>query len=62
MVAAPSLVARKAREAGEFPHCTERAVYERVRKGRIPDEAVRHSGRRIYIDRQGLERTLERAT
>jgi excisionase family DNA binding protein len=50
------------REAGEFLACSERAVYERVRKGRIPAEAVKHSGRRIYIDRDVLDRAIERST
>lgn len=48
-------------EAAEYLRCSERAVYARIRKGRIPAEAVRHSGRRVYLDRLALDRALERA-
>jgi excisionase family DNA binding protein len=48
------------RQAGEFLGCSERAVYRRIETGRIPAETVRHSGRRVYIDRKALDRALER--
>lgn len=49
------------REAGVHLGCSGRAVYERIRKGRIPAEAVKHSGRRVYVDRRALDRALERS-
>ncbi len=47
-----------ATEAGEYLGCSERAVYQRVRTRRIPAEAVRHSGRRVYFDRGVLDECL----
>ena len=44
--------------AAEYLDCSEGAVRERVRKGRIPAYAVRHSGARVYIDRQLLDDSL----
>jgi excisionase family DNA binding protein len=49
-----------AREAGAYLGCSERAVYQRVRRGRIPAEALRHQGRRLFLDRLALDRALER--
>jgi excisionase family DNA binding protein len=49
-----------AREAGAYLGCSERAVYQRVRRGRIPADALRHQGRRLLLDRQALDRALER--
>ena len=48
-----------AREAGAYLGCSERAVYQRVRRGRIPPKAVRHSGRSLLLDRLALDRALE---
>jgi excisionase family DNA binding protein len=48
------------REAGDRLGCSERAIYQRIRVGRIPPDAVKHSGRRVYIDRPLLDRALER--
>jgi excisionase family DNA binding protein len=48
-----------AREAGAYLGISERAVYARVRRGRIPPGAVKHSGRRLLVDRLVLDRTLE---
>lgn len=45
-------------EAGEYLGCSTRAVYERKRKGRIPADAVKHSGRTVYIDRAALDVTI----
>lgn len=47
-----------AAEVGEYLDCSDRAVYERVRTGRIPAEAVKHSGRRVYFDRAVLDACL----
>jgi excisionase family DNA binding protein len=49
------------REAGEYLACSERAVYARIRRGRISAGAVRHSGRSVLIDRLALDRQLERS-
>jgi excisionase family DNA binding protein len=49
------------RETGELLGCSERAVYRRIETGRIPEEAVSHSGRRVYVDRKALDRALERS-
>lgn len=46
-------------EAGSYLGCSERAVYERVRRKRIPPGAVSYSGRRVYVDRLALDRSLE---
>ena len=51
-----------AREAGEYLGCGDRAVYQRIRRGRIPAGAVKHSGRSVVIDRKALDRELERLT
>jgi excisionase family DNA binding protein len=50
-----------AREAGAYLGCSERAVHQRIRRGRIPAEALRHQGRRLLLDRLALDRALERA-
>lgn len=42
--------------------CSERAVYQRVRRGRIPAEAIRHQGRSLLVDRLALDRTLQGGT
>jgi hypothetical protein len=47
------------REAGTYLGCSERAVHMRIRRGRIPPEAVHHSGRRLILDRFVLDHTLE---
>jgi excisionase family DNA binding protein len=49
-----------AREAGTYLGCSERAVHQRIRRGRIPAEALRHQGRRLLLDRLALDRALER--
>jgi len=46
-------------EAGAYLGCSERAVHQRLRRGRIPAEAVRHQGRRLLFDRRVLDRTVE---
>jgi excisionase family DNA binding protein len=48
-----------AREAGAYLGCSERAVHQRIRRGRIPAEALRHQGRRLLLDRLALDRALE---
>ena len=45
------------RETGQY--LGDRAVYQRIRRGRIPAEAVKHSGRSILIDSEALDRQLE---
>lgn len=47
------------RETGQYLGCGDRAVYQRIRRGRIPAEAVKHSGRSILIDSEALDRQLE---
>jgi excisionase family DNA binding protein len=67
---AAALVAREpevkrwlsAKEAGAYLGCSERAVHQRIRRGRIPAEAIRHSGRRLLVDRLALDRALESET
>jgi excisionase family DNA binding protein len=49
-----------AREAGTYLGCSERAVHQRIRRGRISAEALRHQGRRLLLDRLALDRALER--
>jgi excisionase family DNA binding protein len=49
-----------AREAGAYLGCSERAVHQRIRRGRISAEALRHQGRRLFLDRLALDRALER--
>lgn len=48
-------------ETAGYLGCTPRAVYQRIRRGRIPEGAIRHSGRSLLIDRLALDRALERA-
>lgn len=48
-----------ASEAGDYLGCSERAIYERIRKERIPPEAVKRSGRSVLVDRKALDRALE---
>jgi excisionase family DNA binding protein len=50
-----------AKEAGAYLGCSDRAVHQRIRRGRIPEGAIRHSGRSLLIDRLALDRVLERA-
>jgi excisionase family DNA binding protein len=50
-----------ASEAALYLGCSPRAIYQRVRRGRIPEGAVRHSGRSLLIDRLALDRALEQA-
>lgn len=49
-----------AAEAGDYLGCSDRAVYERIRKGRIPADAVKRSGRSVLVDRKALDQALER--
>lgn len=49
------------REAGDYLGCGDRAVYARIRRGRIPSGAVKHSGRSVLVDRQALDLELERS-
>ena len=49
-----------AREAAAYLGCSERAVYQRVRRGRIPAEAIRHQGRSLLLDRLTLDRAIDR--
>lgn len=35
-------------------------VHQRVRRGRIPAGAVKHSGRSLLIDRVALDRAIDR--
>lgn len=48
------------REAGAYLGCSERAVYQRIRRGRIPAGATRHQGRSLLIDRLALDRAIDR--
>jgi excisionase family DNA binding protein len=48
------------REAGAYLGCGDRAVYQRIRRGRISAGAVKHSGRSVLVDRRELDRDLER--
>jgi len=50
------------RETGAYLGCGERAVYQRIRRGRIPAAAVKRSGRSVLVDREALDRGLERLT
>jgi excisionase family DNA binding protein len=62
--AAPASEARRwlpVRDAATYLGTTERAVYQRIRRGRIPAGAVRHSGRTVLVDRQALDRALDRS-
>ena len=45
-------------ETGAYLGISERAVYERIRRGRISPEAVRHVGRRVYVDQHELDASL----
>jgi excisionase family DNA binding protein len=47
-------------EAGALLGCTAKAVYARIDRGRIPASAVRRMGRTVLIDRQALDRALDR--
>jgi excisionase family DNA binding protein len=49
-----------AREAGAYLGCSERALHQRIRRGRIPAAALRHQSRRLLLDRLPLDRALER--
>lgn len=49
------------REAGEYLGCSERAVYARIRRGRIPEDAVKRSGRSMVLDRFVLDRNLSKS-
>jgi Helix-turn-helix domain len=46
-------------EAARYVGTTPRGLYSRVRRGRIPPNAVRHVGRRLLFDRRSLDRQLE---
>jgi excisionase family DNA binding protein len=48
-----------AAEAGTYLGCSQRAIYMRIKRGRISETAVRHSGRSVQIDRVALDRALE---
>jgi excisionase family DNA binding protein len=48
-----------AAEAGAYLGCSPRAVYMRIKRGRVPAGAVRHHGRRVLVDREALDRQLE---
>jgi excisionase family DNA binding protein len=50
------------REAAGYLDTTERAVYQRIRRGRIPPQAIRHSGRSVLVDREALDRAIARGT
>lgn len=50
-----------AAEAGVYLGCSDRAVHARIRRGRIPEGAIRHQGRSLLIDRLALDRMLEHA-
>jgi hypothetical protein len=47
------------KDAAAYVGCTERALHQRVRRGRIPSGAIRHAGRRLLFDRLALDRVLE---
>jgi excisionase family DNA binding protein len=49
------------RDAATYLGTTDRAVYQRIRRGRIPAGAVRHSGRTVLVDRDALDRALDRS-
>jgi excisionase family DNA binding protein len=48
-------------ECAEYLGASQRAVYQRMRRGTIPTDAVRHVGRSVLIDRAALDRQLERS-
>jgi excisionase family DNA binding protein len=48
-----------AEEAGVYLGCSRRALYQRIRRGRIPAAAIRYSGRSLLIDSLTLDRALE---
>ena len=48
------------KECAEHLGCSERAVRMRIRRGRVPSEAIRHQGRSVLVDRLALDRALER--
>jgi excisionase family DNA binding protein len=50
-----------AAEAAAYVGVSQRALYQRVRRGRIPSDAVHHSGRRLLLDRLALDQAFERA-
>lgn len=47
------------REAAAYWGVSERALHMRIRRGRVPAEGVKHVGRRVYVSRRVLDRTLE---
>jgi excisionase family DNA binding protein len=47
------------RETGDYLGTSPRAVYQRIRRGRIPADAVRHCGRSVLIDRLALDQALQ---
>jgi excisionase family DNA binding protein len=48
-------------ETAVYLGCSARAVYGQIRRGRIPAAAVKHRGRSVLIDREALDRALERS-
>jgi excisionase family DNA binding protein len=50
-----------AAEAGHYLGCSQRAIYRRIARKRIPPDAVRHSGTRVYVDKVALDAAQERA-
>ena len=50
-----------AEEAGAHLGISARALYQRIRRGRIPAGAVRRSGRSVLLDRLALDRSLEQS-
>lgn len=47
--------------AADYLGTTQRAVYARIRRGRIPGSAIKRSGRTVLVDRDALDRALERS-
>jgi excisionase family DNA binding protein len=50
------------RETADYLGTTERAVYARLDRGRIPRSATRKQGRALLVDRERLDRHLERSS
>jgi len=51
-----------ATEAADLLGISTRALYARCRRGRVPADAVKHSGRSLVFDLRRLDRSLEEGT
>jgi excisionase family DNA binding protein len=45
--------------AADYLGCSKRALYMRVNRGQVPEQAVKRQGRRMLFDRAALDRFLE---